>query len=192
MEATYQQLKQQVNPHFLFNSLNTLKTLIRKQPDNAEIYLNKLSAFLRKSIEYDQMSVITLEEELNFCMNYIDLQKVRFGDALQFVMDISEEAKTGFVPVFSVQQLLENAIKHNALTQESPLFICLKMSSNRLIVSNNIQEKITRDESTGIGLVNLTERYQLLSGDEVIITQADGAFSVSLKILSHEDCNYRR
>lgn len=190
-EATYQQLKQQVNPHFLFNSLSMLKTLMRKQPDKAETYLSKLSVFLRKSLENDTMSVITLDEELTFCLNYIDLQKVRFGEALQFSMDIPEEAKTGLVPVFSVQQLLENAIKHNALTQESPLFISLNMEGNRLIIRNNIQKKII-SKSTGIGLTNLSERYKLLSGDDVSIKQENGCFFVSIKVVSHEDCNYRR
>jgi len=190
IEATYQQLKQQIHPHFLFNSLNTLKTLIRKQPEQAETYLKKLSDFLRASISLDNKNVVNLDDELKFCMDYLELQKVRFGDAMQFILDIPEEAKSGYVPVFSIQQLLENAVKHNAFTKDSPLIIKIEYDKNRIMVSNNISEKDITEDSTGMGLTNLSERYKILSGDEVIIQTDDHIFSVSLKILSH-DTSYK-
>jgi LytS/YehU family sensor histidine kinase len=190
IEATYNQLKQQIHPHFLFNSLNTLKTLIRKQPKDAEIYLKKLSDFLRASITLNNENLAKLSDELKFCLDYLELQKGRFGEALIYSVEIPEEAISGFVPVFSVQHLLENAIKHNALTVENPLLIEIKNDNNRIIVSNNIQVKDLTEETTGRGLANLAERYKILSGDEIIFQSDDNHFSVSLKILNHEDSNH--
>ena len=190
IEATYNQLKQQIHPHFLFNSLNTLKTLIRKQPKNAEVYLKKLSDFLRTSITLNNENLAKLSDELKFCLDYLELQKGRVVEELKYSIEIPEEAKSGFVPVFSVQHLLENAIKHNALTVENPLLIEIKYDNNRIIVSNNIQVKDLTEETTGRGLANLAERYKILSGDEIIFQSDDNHFSVSLKILNHEDSNH--
>lgn len=190
IEATYNQLKQQIHPHFLFNSLTTLKTLIRKQPNEAEAYLKKLSDFLRSSITLNNENLSKLSDELKFCRDYLELQKGRFGDALKYSIDIPEKAESGFVPVFAVQHLLENAIKHNALTIENPLFIEVKYENNRVIVSNNVQVKSITEDSTGKGLINLSERYRILSGDELIIKSDDNHFSVSLKILDHENSNH--
>jgi len=190
IEATYNQLKQQIHPHFLFNSLNTLKTLIRKQPKDAEIYLKKLSDFLRASITLNNENIVKLGDELKFCLDYLELQKGRFGEALKYSVEIPEEVKSGFVPVFSVQHLLENAIKHNSLTIENPLRIEVKYDNDRIIVSNNIQIKNLTEETTGRGLANLAERYRILSGDEIIFQSDDRHFSVSLKILNYEDSNH--
>jgi len=190
IEATYNQLKQQIHPHFLFNSLNTLKTLIRKEPKDAEIYLKKLSDFLRASITLNNENIVKLSDELKFCLDYLELQKGRFGEALKYSIDIPDEVKSGFVPVFSVQHLLENAIKHNALTIDNPLLIEVRYESNRIIVSNNIQAKTLTEESTGRGLANLAERYKILSDDKIIFQSDDRHFSVSLKILNREDSNH--
>ena len=190
IETTYNQLRQQIHPHFLFNSLNTLKTLIRKQPKDAEVYLKKLADFLRASITLNDENLVKLSNELQFCLDYLELQKVRFGEALQYSIEIPEEARSGYVPVFAVQHLLENAIKHNALTNENPLLIEVTYDHNRIIVSNNVQTKNVPEESTGRGLTNLAERYRILSGDEIILQSDENRFSVSLKILSHEDSNY--
>jgi len=190
IEATYQQLKQQIHPHFLFNSLNTLNSLIKDNPKSAEVFLKRLSDFLRTSITFNKENIIELKDELKFCMDYLELQKVRFGEALQFEVNIPEKIKSGFVPVFSIQQLIENALKHNALTINSPLLIKVEYQNNRVIVSNKMNVKSRTEESTGIGLINLAERYKILSGDEVIIQTDNNYFSVSLKILSHEDSNH--
>jgi len=190
MEATYLQLKQQVHPHFLFNALNTLKSLIRKQPQDAEIYLKRLSDFLRASVTSNENKVIRLCDELKFCIDYLELQKVRFGDALQFSLNVPEEVQSGYVPGFSIQQLLENAIKHNALTTEHPLFIKLNYADEYLTVSNNRQNKTPEGETSGTGLLNLSERYKIISGDEIIIQEDEEQFSVSIKILSHEDSHH--
>ncbi len=190
MEAANQKLKQQLQPHFLFNSLNVLKTLIRKQPDNAEAYLKRLADILRASVSLDNVNTVKFEEELKLSMDYLEMQKIRFGNAIQFSINIPEETKTGVVPTFSIQLLLENAIKHNAFTIESPLLIRLFYHEGWITVSNNIQNKNTDEDSSGLGLLNLSERYKIISGDEINIQSNVTDFSVSIKILSNEDCNH--
>ncbi len=191
VEATNQQLKQQIHPHFLFNSLNTLKTLIRKYPDKAEDYLIKLSDFLRASISSDTPNIVKLCDEIKLCIDYLEMQKMRFGEALQYTINISEEIQnSGFVPVFSLLPLLENAIKHNILTSEMPLLINTEYENGWIIITNNIQPKLSSEPTTGLGLENLSERYKILSGDEIIINTTDKIFSVSIKILDNENSNH--
>ncbi|MBN1188088.1 MAG: histidine kinase [Bacteroidales bacterium] len=190
MEAANQKLKQQLQPHFLFNSLNVLKTLIKKEPDNAETYVKRLSDFLRASVLYDNVNTVKLEEEIKLCLDYLEMQKIRFGDAIHFEVDIPDKAKSGYLPVFSIQMLLENAIKHNAFTIEAPLLIRLLYSNGYITVSNNHQQKFANESSAGMGLINLSERYKIISGDDVLIQSDDTTFSVSVKILSHEDSNH--
>lgn len=188
IEAANQKLKQQLQPHFLFNSLNVLKTLIRKQPDNAEAYLKRLSDFLRASVTYDHLNTVTLAEELKLSIDYIEMQKIRFEDALQFENCIPPDVNQGILPLFAIQLLLENAIKHNAFTIENPLHIKLTATDGWITVTNNLQPRKISDQSTGMGLANLTERYRILSGHEVAIRSNGTSFSVSIKIVSHEDC----
>jgi hypothetical protein len=191
-EALNQQLKQQIHPHFLFNSLSTLKSLIRKSPDAAEDYLVKLSDFLRLSISAGKDNLVSLSDELRMCLDYLEMQKLRYGRALDYSVDIPDEnLKTGLLPVFSLQLLAENAIKHNALTSDYPLEFKVKSEGGRIIVSNNLRKKIISELSTGSGLINLSERYRILSGDEIIIKNNGDQFSVSIKILSDEN-SYNR
>lgn len=189
-EAVIQELKQQIHPHFLFNSLNTLKTLIKNSPGAAEDYLVKLSDFLRTSISAGNDNIVPISDELRFCLDYLGMQKIRYGGALKYTVDISEEqSKSGFIPAFSLQLLTENAIKHNALTKEFPLHIKIREEADRIIVSNNVRKKITPESSPGLGLINLAERYRILSGEEVIIKNSNEQFSVSIKILADERSN---
>lgn len=193
IEATNQQLKQQIHPHFLFNSLNILKTLIKRNPDKAEDYLVKLSGFLRASIASDAPNVVKLSHEIKLCIDYLEMQKMRFNEALQFTNNIPEQIQdSGFVPVFSLLPLLENAIKHNVLTSVLPLHIKIEYEDDRIITTNNLQPKLTSKINTGVGLANLTERYKILSGDEVIIRATEEMFSVSIKIIGNGNNNYRR
>jgi LytS/YehU family sensor histidine kinase len=192
-EAAIQQLKQQLQPHFLFNSLNTLKTLIHNSPDSAEEYLVKLSGFLRTSLSSGTSALSSVSEELRFCLDYLDMQKIRYGEALTFSADIKDvHCNSGFIPAFSLQLLAENAIKHNALTTEFPLQVRIISDDDRIIVSNNIRKKSTTENSNGLGLVNLAERYRILSGDDIIIKNSESVFSVSIKVLNHENNNNRR
>jgi two-component system, LytTR family, sensor kinase len=193
VEATNQQLKQQIHPHFLFNSLNTLKILIKKNPDLAEDYLVKLSDFLRASLLSNNPNVVKLSDELKLCYDFLDMQKIRFGNAFNFQIQIPAEVQSSaFVPVFSLLSLLENAIKHNQLTNEFPLRIEVRYVDGRIIVSNNLQDKYSIEPSTGLGLENLAERYRIISGDEIVINNDGQTFSVSINTFPDENSNYRR
>jgi two-component system, LytTR family, sensor kinase len=191
VEATNQQLKQQIHPHFLFNSLNTLKSLIHKDPVQAEDYLIKLSDFLRASLLSSTPNSVGLKEELKLCKDYLQMQQMRFGKALVFTIAIPAEIQVlKFVPVFSILPALENAIKHNVLTIESPLFIRLDYTDGRIVITNNLQPRVA-SQSTGLGLKNLAERYKILSGDEIIVHNDGKIFSVSIKALDNEGSDHR-
>jgi two-component system LytT family sensor kinase len=187
IEAANLLLKQQVQPHFLFNSLSTLKSLIKYSPADAEEYVVKLSGFLRSSMAAHAAALVTVEEELGLCRDYLEMQRIRFGEALQY--SVSVEA-AGFLPVFALQGLIENAIKHNMLTKEQPLQIRLVGDEKRIVVTNNLQ---LRDgvETGGMGLVNLQERYKALGAGEVVVEKSETIFSVSISVLAHEHRDHR-
>lgn len=188
METTNQLLKQQIQPHFLFNALNTLKSLIKKQPDVAENYLIQLSDFLRASISGHRTDVVSIGEELKLCRNYMDMQKIRFGETLQYFVDVPDSYLENYsIPFFSLQPLLENAIKHNELTRQYPLLIHIYVEKDRIVVKNNLRLKKNVETSTGNGLTNLRERYRILHQEEIYISQTESDFMVSLKLISNED-----
>lgn len=192
MEALNEQLKHQAQPHFLFNSLSTLKALIKTSPENAEEYLVKLSDFLRFSINSNGQNLVKVSEELKLCTGYLEMQKIRFGEALQFNINIPAEVQAnGYVPVFALQVLVENAIKHNTLTAQAPLFINIVCSNDMITVENNQQQNRDVDNTGGVGLANLRERYRILSGGNIVIDTTNNKFAVSIKVLKYEDSNNR-
>jgi len=186
-EASNQLLRQQIHPHFLFNALNILKSLYKIDPNAAEEYLICLSDFLRAAVSNNNIKVVRLKDEIKLCQDYLRMQKIRFGDALICSVSIGEVMlESGFVPSFSIQPLLENAIKHNELTEEFPLNISIRQEDDRIIVSNSLRLKNIPEVSTGSGLANLSERYRILSNDEVQIETNETTFSVSIKVLDHK------
>ncbi|MDN5286454.1 MAG: Histidine kinase [Mucilaginibacter sp.] len=186
-EAANLLLKQQIHPHFLFNALNTLKALYRKDPAAGDTYIVHLANFLRASIFKHTEKVSRLDEEFKLLQDYLEMQKIRFGTALICTITVPEESfKSYYLPSFSLQPLLENAIKHNELTEETPLEIAIFQQDGRIVVSNNLQKKKMRESSTNNGLANLAERYRLLSEDEILINERNNLFSVSIKLLTHE------
>jgi len=182
IEALNRQLQQQVQPHFLFNSLSTLKALIKTSPADAEEYLVKLSGFLRYAIAAGQQQTATVAEEVQLCTDYLYMQQIRFGQALQFTVNIPTEIQAQKLPVFALQMLAENAIKHNTLTPASPLVITITYSNNYITVYNNLQLS-TIEHTGGTGLANLIARYKTLPGGDVIITKTGESFAVSIKVL---------
>ncbi len=186
--AQHQHLKHQLQPHFLFNSLTTLKSLIKRQRPEAEEYLVRLSDLLRASINSGNEAIIPLKEELKLCVDYLEMQKVRFKDSFSYEIDIPEHILlTGCLPIFSLQLLVENAIKHNAFTVEEPLTIKIAYQTNdSIVVTNNKRKKQTLEASSGIGLRNLSERYQVICGTGINIMESDQYFSVELKLLFNE------
>jgi len=186
-EAMNLQLMQQVQPHFLFNSLSTLKSLIGISPEQASEYLVRLSGFLRASLSSSTSSLAPVAKELELCSDYLEMQQMRFGTALEFSIQVPAEVReTGYLPVFSLQLLIENAIKHNLLTAARPLRVVVVYREGWISVTNNLQRKQTGVESAGTGLVNLRERYRALSGDEVRIEETADVFSVYIKVLAYE------
>lgn len=185
-EAVNMVLRQQIQPHFLFNALNTLKAIYHSDVQMADKYLVHMADFLRASIFSRLARTNTLEEEVTLALNYLGMQQMRFTDALVCNIHLSQQEQKGYsIPSFSLQPLIENAIKHNNFTKESPLKIDIVNRLGWLVISNNIQKKNIRVDSTNFGLSNLKERYELISGDEIMIIEDVNTFSVSIKLLEN-------
>jgi len=184
--AKYESLKSQIDPHFLFNSLNVLTSLIEENPNQAEKFTTKLSKVYRYVLEQKEKTLVPLQEELDFAKVYIELLKMRFEDSIQFTipdMDIHSDYK--IVPL-SLQLLLENAVKHNVITEEKPLQIIIEIKNGTLNISNNYNEKKQLNKGTGVGLVNIIERYGLLTQKQVLINKTKEAFVVTLPLLTQK------
>ncbi|WPV64722.1 sensor histidine kinase [Chitinophaga sp. LS1] len=193
LESANLLLKQQIHPHFLFNALSMMKSLYREDVEAGEAYLSHLVNFMRASLADHQQKIARLSDEIKLCNDYIEMQRIRFEDALVITIDIPEQVlQNGYVPSFSLQSLIENAIKHNEVTEASPLIIRVYLEEGRIITQNNLQLRRLIDGSNGKGLINLIERYRIFSADEVIIHQDNNNFTVSIKVLYNEAGNNRR
>jgi sensor histidine kinase YesM len=182
IRARYETLKSQLNPHFLFNTLNTLDGLIDKKRKKAHDYLQKLSSSFRYTLQNKEIT--TLKEELEFAETYACLMKIRYGANLNIRYAVDDNYHYWHIMPVSLQMLLENAIKHNVINGKHPLTIHIETTVNDSIkVSNSIQPKINTDAGEGIGLANLVERYHLLFGMEVMITN-NGVFAVEIPLIN--------
>lgn len=186
LEAQQQQLKQQLGPHFLFNSLSTLKSLIKANPTLAEEYLIKLSDFLRISISANNENVIRLADEIRFTGYYVDMQQIRFSGSFLCQMQVPNDvAETRNVPIFAVQSLVENAIKHNTFSEDNPLVVRITVQGDELKVSNNKSPRLGLTAKSGTGLQNLRRRYALVANADLAVLNTADQFSVTIKLL-HE------
>ena len=176
-------LKNQVNPHFLFNSLNTISSLIKSQPEAAEKFINNLSSFYRYILENGQKNKVPLNSELDFLKEYFSMHEVRDENKIFLNIEILEPEKYEILPV-SLQVLIENAVKHNMATREKPLTISIYIEDHQIVVKNNLQKMAARIKSTGIGLRNLAERIRLITGKELIINESDSYFIVKIPLLT--------
>ena len=182
--AKYESLKSQIDPHFLFNSLNVLTSLIEENPKNAEKFTTSLSKVYRYVLEQKDKDLVSLEEELKFAKTYMTLLKMRFEDAIQFqIPETVKNPEAKIVPL-SLQILLENCIKHNVVSEQKPLRIVITEKEGVLEVTNNLQIKKTLKNSTGVGLKNITERYQILSNRNMKIYQSENEYKVHLPLLT--------
>ena len=185
-KAVYQfaALKNQINPHFLFNSLNVLSSLAYKSPELTNGFAKKLSSVYRYLLSTAQQPSVTLDEEIKFVQTYIYLEKTRFDDSIEIsISDYSRWKNRDVIPA-SVQILVENAIKHNIATSEHPLHINIAIGDNGITVSNNLQLRNNVAKS-GIGLENLKKQY-VIFGQRIEITRTDRAFSVSMPFLENQ------
>lgn len=190
-EAENLVLKQQIQPHFLFNSLSTLKSLISTDTEKSQTYLIHLAEFLRVAVSHHKTFTATLEEELSVCVNYLEMQKIRFGAALEWEIAIENtQMLSGYVPFLSLQPLIENAIKHNILTRSCPLKVNILQMGKSIEVLNNINSKKYGESSTKSGLANLAERYFLMTGEYISMNNDGKTFSVRFNIISNESTNY--
>jgi LytS/YehU family sensor histidine kinase len=180
----YEHLKSQVNPHFLFNSLNTLVQLIEEDRDAAAEYTVRLSDFYRETLSFRDRDLVTLAEEWTVVNKYVFIQKGRFGAALEVQMDVpaARQAAIRVVPLV-LQLLVENAVKHNVVAQSQPLVIRIYEADEQLVVSNPVRPRRTAEKGAGLGLHNIRSRYALLTNRPVHIESEAAQFRVILPLL---------
>lgn len=178
-------LKNQVSPHFLFNSLNVLSSLIGEDPEKAEAFVDRLSKVYRYLLQNNQRSWTTLGTELDFIHAYAYLLNTRYGDAVQLTVTVDEPARRRQLPPLTLQLLVENAVKHNVVHKSRPLFIQILTQGETLCVRNNLQKKARHQVlSHGIGLNNIAEKYRLLQGESILVKEDGESFSVCLPLLA--------
>ena len=177
-------LRQQVNPHFLFNALNTLKSMVKNADRDAPDFIVHLSEVYRYLLQSNPRQQVTVQEELDLLRAYTFLLKTRFGENFDLQIDLPEQVLASFVPPLSFQLLVENAIKHNVVSMERPLHIKIFCPGGQYIaVQNNLQPKKSVESSTGAGLENVDRRYRLLCGRGVEVVKSDGNFTVRLPLI---------
>lgn len=180
----YRQLKSQINPHFLFNSLNVLVSTINKDRDAAVEYTKKLSAVYRYVLTQDLQDTVTLKEEMDFIDNYTGILRARFDKGLEFRFDINPDDMLKSIPPMSLQLLIENAVKHNAvLPDDDPLVINISTAHSFLIVSNNLKPRVSCNNGIGIGLKNLSKKYEIIAGTDISVLKDSNTFTVKLPLL---------
>ncbi|RIA10233.1 LytS/YehU family sensor histidine kinase [Flavobacteriaceae bacterium MAR_2010_72] len=185
--AKFDALKNQLDPHFLFNSLNVLTSLIEENPKSAQKFTTSLSKVYRYVLEQKNKDLVTVDEELDFARTYMSLLKMRFEDSIIFeIPDKATNPESKVVPL-SLQLLLENAVKHNMVTTSKPLHIKIyEDNRGNLVIENNLQPKQIVKKSSGVGLENIKQRYQLLTNKKVYINEQAGQFSVAVPMLTKQ------
>lgn len=186
LRSKFESMKSQINPHFLFNSLNALSSLVYENQDHAVEFIQRLSEVYRYVLDHQNDEVVDLQEELNFLNSYIYLNKIRFGDSLQVKFhNFSSANSEGSLPPLALQMVVENAIKHNEVSKDYPLYIDISKNSESINVINNLNPVVhKRSDSNGLGLKNIRARYQYLSDQRVEAKNDGKQFSVQLPILT--------
>ena len=177
-------LRTKADPHFLFNSLNTLRTMVRHRDPKSEQFILSLSDFYRQTLRYNESTLIKLIDEVKVLESYLFLMKNRNEQAVQISIQIAEELYEHQIPTLALQTVIENCFKHNMMTSKIPLYIEIKSADNYIEIKNNIQPRITNSSSSGYGLENLKKRYELLNIDNgVDIESTDKHFLIRLKLI---------
>lgn len=183
--AKYEALKSQINPHFLFNSLNVLSSLIYRDTQKSDQFIKKFSEVFRYVLELNREKLVPVKKELKFLESYLFLQKIRYGDQLEIHHHISADVLNKYIPPLSLQLVIENALKHNVISEELKLHIYLENTEDEIVVRNNYQFRDSVGGSTGIGQKNLTEKYTLLAEKLPQFYIADGFYFTRLPVLAH-------
>ncbi|MGF1638036.1 MAG: sensor histidine kinase [Cyclobacteriaceae bacterium] len=188
IEAQFEALRNQINPHFLFNSLNVLSTLVYKDADTSSEFINQLSKVYRYLLYHQEKKIVELREELDFLNSYIYLLNIRFKDNLKIVMTVPEKYHAMYIAPASLQLLIENAIKHNVVSSKKPLVINIFTDDSRyIIIENNFQEKSIKEPSTSVGLKNISLRYEFISNEKLIVEHDDTKFVVKVPLIALAD-----
>jgi LytS/YehU family sensor histidine kinase len=182
-EAQYQNLTSRLNPHFLFNSLNTLTTIVEEDPKKAVNYIRELSNVYRYVLNGQKLTWADLAAELKFTQSYILLLKMRFEDNLRITLDVCSDHLNYHILPMTVQLLIENAVKHNEISDSHPLDIKIFCHDEKIVVTNNKQKRNIMPSTTRVGLHNITERYRILVNKEVIIEDRKDSFTVSIPLV---------
>jgi sensor histidine kinase YesM len=186
-EAELTALKNQIDPHFLFNSLNTLSHLIDEAPQKAKVFNGQLADVYRYILQNRIRNLVPLSDEIDFLLDYFQLLKIRYGDAADLVVRIPEGiSQSQMIPPISLQLLVENVFKHNEFSKQYPLQVRISVANDVVVVENTVRKKVATRESSKMGLVNLNERYRLITGRDIRVTAADDLFTVTLPILPIE------
>lgn len=183
IEAQFEALRNQINPHFLFNCFNALSTLVYKDAETSAKFIDQLSTVYRYLLYNQEKKIVSLKEELEFIDSYLYLLEIRFGENISIKKKINYDDEKFYVAPAVLQMLIENAIKHNIVSRKKPLEISLSVANNFIIVSNTLQPKEVKEESTHLGLKNIQSRYEFLSDRKVEIENTESRFIVKIPLL---------
>lgn len=184
LETQFEMLRTQVNPHFLFNSLNTLSSLIYENQDTASNYVREMSSVYRYILEKRKADIVTLKEELNFTKSYVYMLSLRFEDKIKFELNIDSRFEDKVVTPLTLQILIENAVKHNVVSLKKPLTVeIFTQNNNTIVVKNNLQAKANSSYSSGIGLDNIKNRLEIISDRRMVAEKTDTEFIVTIPLL---------
>lgn len=191
LEANLSSMKEQLSPHFLFNTLNTLSTLT--QEEKVKDYVSELAQVYRYVLLLEKKNIVSLKEELDFIQSYLFIIKSRLENAIDINIQVDKDLLNTLLPPLTLQLLIENAIKHNIASISKPLKIYLyNTSKDYLIIANDLQPKLSTQYSTGIGLNNVAQRYKLLFDRDILIEKSDITFTIKLPVISNESSHNRR
>jgi hypothetical protein len=186
INTQFASLKNQVNPHFLFNSLNSLSALIHEDADKAEEFVDELAKVYRYVLEVKDQDLVLLQNEIDFIESFLHIQQIRFGKNLSYTIDISENSRDKMVPPLSLQLLVENAIKHNKISSRFPLQILLKEQNGWLVIANTLQPREEEIDSTGVGLNNLRQRYKKFTDRDLVFEAEGEEYVAKIPLLNQE------
>jgi hypothetical protein len=184
--AKFETLKNQIDPHFLFNSLNVLSSLIEENPENAQRFTTSLSKVYRYVLEQKDKDLVSIEEELAFAKTYMNLLQMRFENSLTYEVIIDTIQPEAKVVPLSLQLLLENAVKHNVISEQKPLHIKIYIDNDVLVIQNNYQKKSVLQDGQGVGIQNIISRYDIITDRKVTIEQNENTYAVKLPILTKQ------
>jgi two-component system LytT family sensor kinase len=186
VEAQFEALRNQINPHFLFNCFNVLSSLVYRDADTAAKFIGQLSQVYRYLLYSQEKKIVPLKEEMDFIESYLYLLKIRFGDNILFRNDLTTDSLSEYVAPAVMQLLIENAIKHNVISRKTPLSISIVSDSDSIWVVNTLQEKQIKEPSNHLGLQNIERRYKFLSDQPITIQKTSSEFRVKIPLLKIE------